>query len=360
MRIGLLLVCVSLFVSSCATFCTDSSGYYNVKDYGARGDGIADDHDAIASAINTIPATGGVLYFPPGIYRTNKGFILVHPVTVLGCGMGNYGSDAISQINYTSSSGALFSVESNSARFQNLSLRCDSFMTIGSGIETVGKYIEQKVDFQNLSIHGFWIGIDVQVGGQWVADNIFITNPIKYGIRIKNIVNEDAGDWSISNSNFNACDYDADAGIRIEGSGGGKISNVKINCGYPMNKYFNHGIDLTSSAVTIIFKISGTSIENFRCDGIHVNLVGGNMKNLLFANNGIGVPCNSSGCGISIVSYSMGQLENVLISNCIFYGKAGGSAIYLKNINRAFIGGCVNSSFSYLVEQVDCTNIVVD
>lgn len=42
----------------------------SVKDYGAKGDGVTDDTLAIQRAINSLPATGGVVCFPPGIYRT--------------------------------------------------------------------------------------------------------------------------------------------------------------------------------------------------------------------------------------------------------------------------------------------------
>lgn len=41
---------------------------YNVKVYGAKGDGVTDDTSAILSAIAAIPTTGGTLYFPDGNY----------------------------------------------------------------------------------------------------------------------------------------------------------------------------------------------------------------------------------------------------------------------------------------------------
>ncbi len=44
---------------------------YNVKDYGAVGDGRADDTQAFARAISAIPAAGGLLYIPSGIYNVS-------------------------------------------------------------------------------------------------------------------------------------------------------------------------------------------------------------------------------------------------------------------------------------------------
>jgi len=46
---------------------------FNVKDYGAVGNNVADDTAAIASAVSAANATGGIVYFPPGKYLINSG-----------------------------------------------------------------------------------------------------------------------------------------------------------------------------------------------------------------------------------------------------------------------------------------------
>lgn len=48
-----------------------SNAFFNVKDYGAVGDGIADDTIAIQNAINAA-LNGGTLYFPHGTYITTQ------------------------------------------------------------------------------------------------------------------------------------------------------------------------------------------------------------------------------------------------------------------------------------------------
>jgi hypothetical protein len=45
------------------------SEFVSVQDFGAIGDGVADDTAAIQAAINSQPATGGSVYFPIGTYR---------------------------------------------------------------------------------------------------------------------------------------------------------------------------------------------------------------------------------------------------------------------------------------------------
>jgi hypothetical protein len=56
-------------------------GVFNVKDFGAKGDGIQDDTPAIQSAINsaTARADGGTVFFPKGTYLLNSAVPSSHP-----------------------------------------------------------------------------------------------------------------------------------------------------------------------------------------------------------------------------------------------------------------------------------------
>lgn len=44
-------------------------GWYNVKEYGAVGDGSTDDTAAIQAAIDVVPSAGGIVFFPIGLYK---------------------------------------------------------------------------------------------------------------------------------------------------------------------------------------------------------------------------------------------------------------------------------------------------
>jgi hypothetical protein len=65
-----------------------SSLYFNVKSaaYGAVGDGVADDTDAIQDAADAAAVNGGVVFFPPGTYKITATIDLADRVSVLGCG----------------------------------------------------------------------------------------------------------------------------------------------------------------------------------------------------------------------------------------------------------------------------------
>lgn len=50
---------------------TTAQENFNVKDFGAIGDGVSDDSPAIQAALNAVPSTGGVVYIPDGKYRAH-------------------------------------------------------------------------------------------------------------------------------------------------------------------------------------------------------------------------------------------------------------------------------------------------
>ncbi|TMP97067.1 MAG: hypothetical protein E6L09_13950 [Verrucomicrobia bacterium] len=47
-------------------------GVFNVRTYGAKGDGVSDEAPAILAAIAAVPRQGGIVYFPPGVYLLNS------------------------------------------------------------------------------------------------------------------------------------------------------------------------------------------------------------------------------------------------------------------------------------------------
>lgn len=52
------------------------SDFVNVKDFGATGDGVTDDYQALQNAIDSFGSDGGTLYFPVGDYNTSYPLIL--------------------------------------------------------------------------------------------------------------------------------------------------------------------------------------------------------------------------------------------------------------------------------------------
>ncbi len=70
------------------------SPWYDVKAFGALGNGVADDQAAIQAAVNAAIITGGTVFFPWGEYKLGSAILLTRstdgslPVTLMGTGSG--------------------------------------------------------------------------------------------------------------------------------------------------------------------------------------------------------------------------------------------------------------------------------
>lgn len=83
------IVNIGLNTSDIASLQTDIGNlkvFFNVKDYGAKGDGITDDTSAIDLAIAAIPPTGGTLFFPAGVYLKSTAFEITKRIHFVGEG----------------------------------------------------------------------------------------------------------------------------------------------------------------------------------------------------------------------------------------------------------------------------------
>lgn len=57
-------------------------GAVNVKDFGAKGDGTADDYQAVQNALDSQSTTGGTVFFPTGTYLISQPLIVYSKQTV--------------------------------------------------------------------------------------------------------------------------------------------------------------------------------------------------------------------------------------------------------------------------------------
>ncbi|HEX3781689.1 MAG TPA: glycosyl hydrolase family 28-related protein [Pseudonocardiaceae bacterium] len=77
---------------------------FDVRDYGAVGNGSTNDATAIQNAVNAAATNGGTVYFPPGQYLVNTGIVPASNVALVGAGCGNtviLAGSAVSAINST-------------------------------------------------------------------------------------------------------------------------------------------------------------------------------------------------------------------------------------------------------------------
>lgn len=121
------------------TSVVDQDNYRNVRTWGALGDGAHDDTVAIQSAIDALPAAGGILSFPPGRYIVSATLNLPNkPVIIRGSGSGDafFGSPSGSTIDLGANAIAAFST-SGAAAFQKFIFQNLMFL----GTDLIGQHV---------------------------------------------------------------------------------------------------------------------------------------------------------------------------------------------------------------------------
>jgi hypothetical protein len=335
-----------------------ASREFDVKTYGAIGDGVTNDTAAIQAALAAIPAGGGVLYFPAGQYLyAGATLTLDRQISVRGdggCGAATEGTLSISTIDLNSSTGTLFTVTVDGCRFSNIGLRNTSVTTPSAGAGILVSAGGNRIRYENIAIDAFYIGIDVQAGQVQTFENCFIGSPVLYGIKLRHILIPDGGDHAISNCFV----YSSISGrvptsaIRIESGGGVKIINTKINAG--ANCQWGTGIDLAvaDNAVTLDLLISNCSIESYTGYGIKCTngTVSSRWWNIVMTGNQIG-PFNTvpgSPYGIYVQGTVAGDFNGVEITGNNFYAisESSRSAITLGNCSNVVVTG--NGQYKFL------------
>lgn len=337
-------------------------GWFNVKAYGATGNGTTDDTTAISNAVSALnTAGGGVLYFPRGTYLTSGGFTITTPFMVLGCGCANQhdGGDPVSEVRCNSTTAVLFTINTTTTGlFRDIALKnvAGSTPTAGSAILVATNDATVRVDYEHISVWRFYDNIDVQVGSSWAMNGCVISAPVRYGIRVRNTVTNDAGDWHISNTAIYSGIQNSTAAIRIESSGGGQICNVKINA-VPGGYEFTDGIQLVPAGTTSILLVSNSSIENV--SGQPVNFDGATSISydyIKFMNCQFASSAGQN--AINITCGAVGELEYITILACMFVSSGSTvPAISMTKVNQAIIGACQQTGHSAIYGLTDCTNI---
>jgi hypothetical protein len=232
-----------------------SRGTYNVRDFGARGDGQSDDTIAIQSALAFIATrNGGILYFPEGDYRVGRaqgfrGIALPPGVTIqgvaglhTGAATNNVVTRNATRITLEGANRDLFRIGECVAKvnFKDIELLAlNQQNTVG--VHALGAYNSaENFYFDNVAFSTFWRGIYAhglpQTNLGWQIDYIQVD-------RCRFIFNTDAGiytnsrntDWRVTNSLFinparsntqraDSMYFERAAGIYIDNTTGGGFS----------------------------------------------------------------------------------------------------------------------------------------
>jgi hypothetical protein len=325
---------------------------FNVKDYGAKGDGITDDTTAIQAAINAAVAGKGVVFIPSGVYICTSTLTVSGPVKIIGAGAGS-GDHLVSAQSRLS----FATTASDGLQINGSGCTLEDFVVINtSGAETAGVGIHitsgSYMHVNRVGVRGFFDCLAIDVGIYYTIEASYFLLPIRYGIRIQDTAVADAGDGFIgSGTTIYPRTTGSTAGIRWESGGGLKIQGVKINQNGAGK--FVKGIDaaIADGAATSVFLVESNSVEGCSSIGIGVSQQGttGAFGKVIIIGNEVG-PAGSIPTAISVFSTTVGDITDVLInSNYISASVIGVDAEGLTNVTIAsneFTGNFTDSAIA--------------
>jgi hypothetical protein len=148
--------------------------FYNVKGYGAKGDGSTDDTAAIQAAITAAESAGsGVVFLPPGGYKISSTLVISDKaVSIIGAqSLGIWNGVVIAPTDMS-----FDAIEVNAVNFACIlaNFQIKTLSQTSSGGRGIFLNNVQNCKMRDLVIAGLWDGIYV-TGGEVVGENIDIT-----------------------------------------------------------------------------------------------------------------------------------------------------------------------------------------
>jgi hypothetical protein len=359
---------------------SQSTNVFNVRSYGALGDGSTNDAAAINLAIADLNAAtyGGTLYFPPGDYRITSALTTVtKPLHVLGAGSGerNTAAGSASKVTMSSSTASAFTVSSAAPRFTDIAIvnyaydpstlalrSAQTLPTAGSAIVATNSYGAQIV---GCNIVGFYDNIDLENGGEWTIDRTQVWAPVRYNVRVRNSASPDFGDASLLNSWFIPIRgySNATANVRWESGGGLRVIGNKFNGGSASAPYSSGpALDLaysTTSEPTSVLIISGNSFENYGTAGVRLVVTStAAFSGYVSITGNEFAPYTSSAQAVVITGTSGQHITDVSITGNVMHGESSSAvAVSLTYVDGAILANTYGGWSSNL-SLSNCTAVV--
>jgi hypothetical protein len=259
----------------------------NVKEYGARGDGVADDTDAIQSAFNAVPASDTVVLIPPGEYKVSASLSITRGMILAGPGSG-HSSGATAVLRTTSATNDVLRVATTEGVvIRDISIGTSVTRTAGAGIAIVGSggLINTRTRITNVYMQGMYDAVRVDAGRFWVIDRCVLDQVTHHGIYVKQGGFTDEGDNVITNNVIVLSSGATGSGVVWEQGGALWVYGNKLFQG-------KYGVQVNlQNGPTGTLLIQGNSIEQQQNGGIIVQqgVAGKTMGNVSIIGNQLSI-----------------------------------------------------------------------
>jgi len=297
----------------------------SVKDFGAVGDGVADDTAAIQAAITSLSSTGGTVSFPPGTYKVTSAIILCSNLCVIGLGKPTLNSTLAGQNIF--SGNALNNVSLNSIKFNGTGSSTAPVNSVGgfastsTGLVTITNSTNLTVI--NCEFGNFYNGLSILNSQQVSVTANYIHDWLVYGI-----LGSLCDNYVFDYNNIIGCNQIGAANAYgISATGNATGGNVQIGGSISFNVIKNipswDGI-MTHDCDGL--RIVGNDVRNVRCGlDIGSNSATSAAKNVQLSNNFIEATTTDTWAGaaayhggILFTGYNSSvRSDTVIISNNI-------------------------------------------
>ena len=183
----------------------------SVKDFGAVGDGVADDYAAIMAAYNALPAAGGVINLGRGQFLFKTAILFTKPTTLIGEGYAILPAPTVAAtelIKDSTVSGTGITLRADACSLRNLSVRGLAGNT-GDGVAIqAGRCLLRDVSVFSMGNDGIRIGTDSAGYNQnlWCLDNVKSKSNGRHGVflndKIASLGSSDAGGGTLLHSDL--------------------------------------------------------------------------------------------------------------------------------------------------------------
>ena len=290
----------------------------SVKDFGAVGDGVADDAPAFQAAHDALPETGGTIYAPQGTYLWGSGVVFSKPVILLGVGCSPLPSvtAATQIIKKSTMTGAVLVLNALGAGVMECGFIGQTGNT-GDGIHVRGgRSILLRVSSHKMGQDGIRVGDSVQLNcNQFFHENIFLRENGRHGYHVDD-------EFYRNNTSFGAnCNNGLIKHIDATSNGG---DGIKINGGW-YNSIENFLPQTNTGAGINIVNTGGTNI-GARYTTIYAGEqnegnVGGNIVNSGFNTVMLGVTpgpgMTDTGSNTIIISPGISKMDALRVTNIL-------------------------------------------